>query len=70
MSSAIELSAAVFGQHVHPMLILVKLFFCGRFKGKGQWANPRTEDEPKQNIRMEIANIPAEQFQRINQHPL
>jgi hypothetical protein len=27
MSSGIELSAAVFGQHVHPILILVIFFF-------------------------------------------
>jgi hypothetical protein len=30
--------------------------------------NPRTEEELKENIRRGIANIPAEQLQRVNQN--
>jgi hypothetical protein len=31
-------------------------------------SNPRTEEELKENIPREIANIPAEQLQRVNQN--
>jgi hypothetical protein len=31
-------------------------------------SNPCTEEGLKENIRKEIANIPAEQFQRVNQN--
>jgi inhibitor of nuclear factor kappa-B kinase subunit alpha len=43
-------------------------FLWGCFKDKVYNSNPRTEEELKENIRREIANIPAEQLQRINQN--
>jgi uncharacterized membrane protein len=67
MSSGTELSAVVFGQHIHPILILVIFFFWGCLKNKVYNSNPQTE-ELKENIHREIANIPAEQFQRVNQN--
>jgi hypothetical protein len=42
-------------------------FFRGCFKDRVYNSNPRTE-EVKENIRREIANIPAEQLQRVNQN--
>jgi hypothetical protein len=58
MSSGKELSAVVFGQHVHPILILVIFFFWGCLKDKVYKSNTRTE-ELKGNNRTEIANIPC-----------
>jgi hypothetical protein len=43
-------------------------YFWGCLKNKVYSSNPRTE-ELKENIRKEIANIPAEQLQRVNQNP-
>jgi hypothetical protein len=50
-----RLSAVVFGQHVHMILILVIFFFrsCSKYKVYNSW---------------EIAIIPAEQLQRVNQN--
>jgi hypothetical protein len=42
-------------------------FFWRYLKDKVYNRNPRTE-EPKENIRRERANIPAEQLQRVNQN--
>jgi hypothetical protein len=68
MSSGAELSAVVFGQRVHVILILVIFFFPGCLKGKVYKSNPRTEEELKENIHREIANLSAEQLQRVNQN--
>jgi hypothetical protein len=43
-------------------------FFWGCLKDKVYNSNPRMEQELKENIRWEIANIPAEQLQRVNQN--
>jgi hypothetical protein len=67
MSSETELSAVVFGQHVHLILILLIFFFWACLEGKVYISNPRTE-ELKENIRMEIANIPVEHLQSVNQN--
>jgi hypothetical protein len=56
MSSGSELSAVVFSQHVHPILILVIFFFWGYLKDKVYNSNPRTEEELNKNIRRETAN--------------
>ncbi|PNF30394.1 hypothetical protein B7P43_G12868 [Cryptotermes secundus] len=44
-------------------------FFCGCLKDRVHSSNPRTE-EPKENISREIANILAEQLERVNQYLL
>jgi uncharacterized membrane protein len=67
MSSGTELSAAVFGQHVHLILILVIFFFWGHLKYNYN-SNPQKEEELKENICREIANIPAEQLQKVNEN--
>jgi hypothetical protein len=64
--SGTELSAVIFGQHVRLILILVIFFFCGCMKDNVYDRKPRTEEELKENIRKEIANIPAEELQRLN----
>jgi hypothetical protein len=51
------LSAVVFGQHIH--LIIFSGFF---WRTKFTTVTPRKEEELKENIRWEIANIPAEQL--------
>jgi hypothetical protein len=61
MSSGTELSAVVFGQRGHLILIFVIFFFWGCLNDKVYDSNPRT-DELKENIRREIANVPAEHF--------
>jgi hypothetical protein len=61
-----EDSAVIFGQHVHLILILA-ICFWGCLKDKVYSSNPRTEEE-KENIHREIANIPAEQLQKVNQN--
>jgi hypothetical protein len=43
-------------------------FFWGLLKDNVHYSDPWTE-ELKEYIRREIANIPAEQLQRINQSP-
>jgi hypothetical protein len=43
-------------------------FFWGCLKDKVYNSNPGTEGELKENIRREIANIPAEQLQNVNQN--
>jgi hypothetical protein len=43
------------------------IFFWGCLKHKVCNSNPRAE-EPKENNRREIANISAEQLQRVNQN--
>jgi hypothetical protein len=67
MSSGTELSAVVFGQHVHPILILV-IFLWGYLKKKVYKSITRTDEELKESIGREIANIPAEQLQSVNQN--
>jgi hypothetical protein len=68
MSSRTELSAVVFGQYVHLILILVIFFFWGCLKDNVYNSNPRTKEELKENIRKELANIPAEPLKRVNQN--
>jgi hypothetical protein len=46
---------------------LCDFFVLACLKDKVYSSNPRTE-ELKENVRREIANIPAEQLQRINQN--
>jgi hypothetical protein len=41
------------------------LFWCF-LKDKVYSSNPWTEEELKENIHWEIANIPSEQFQKVN----
>jgi hypothetical protein len=67
MSSGTEIWAAAFGQHVHPILILVDFFFWGCLKDKVYYSNPLAEEELKKN-RKEIANIPAEQLENVYQN--
>jgi hypothetical protein len=43
-------------------------FFPGCLKGKVYKSNPRTEEELKENIHREIANLAAEQLKRVNQN--
>jgi hypothetical protein len=66
MSSGTELSALVFGQHVHPLLILVN--FSSGVVWRTKFITVTETEELKENIQREIANIPAEQFQRVNQN--
>jgi hypothetical protein len=66
MSSGKELSVVVFGLHVQAILIFIN-FSLGIFKDKVDNSNPRTE-ELKENICRNIANIPAEQLQRVNEN--
>jgi hypothetical protein len=42
-------------------------FLLGLFEGKVYKSNPRTE-ELKENIHREIANIPTEELQNVNQN--
>jgi hypothetical protein len=49
-----------------PNLILVIFFFCGCLKDKVYNSNPTTG--MKEYISKEIANSPAEQFERANQN--
>jgi hypothetical protein len=65
MSTGTELTAAVFGQRVHPILF----FFWGCLKDKVYNSNPQTEDL-NENIRREITNIPAEQLSKGKSEPL
>jgi hypothetical protein len=60
MFSGTELSAVLFDQHLHLIFIHVILFFWGCLKDKIYNIVRRTK-ELKENIRREIANIPAEQ---------
>jgi hypothetical protein len=55
MSSGTELSAVVFGQHVHSILILVILFLRGCLEGQVYNSNSRMEE--LKNICREIGNI-------------
>jgi hypothetical protein len=43
-------------------------FFWGCLKDKLYNSNPRKEEELKENIHREIANIPAKQLPRVNQN--
>jgi hypothetical protein len=43
-------------------------FIGGCLKDKVYKSNPRTEEKLKENIRREIAYIPAEQLQSVNQY--
>jgi hypothetical protein len=53
----------VFGQHVRLILNFVIFFFCGCLKDQIYRSNPRTEEEEvKENIHKETANIYAEQL--------
>jgi hypothetical protein len=67
MSSGTELSAVLFGQHVHPILILV--IFSYRVVSRTKFTTG-TDDRKnqKKNVCKETANIPAEQLQRVNQN--
>jgi hypothetical protein len=58
----------VLGKHVQLILILLIFLFWGCLKDGGYNSNPRTKEEIKENIRSEIANVPAEQLQRVNQN--
>jgi hypothetical protein len=60
------ISCVVFGQYVHPILILAIFFFRGCLKDNVYSSNPRTEEELKENVRREISNIPAEQLKKVN----
>jgi hypothetical protein len=42
--------------------------FWGCLKDKVYNSNPRKEEELEENVRKRIANIPAEQLQRVNQN--
>jgi hypothetical protein len=59
------LSPVICGQYVHPILIFAIFFFWGCLKDKVCNSNTRSEEQ-KENIRRQIANIPAEQLQRAN----
>jgi hypothetical protein len=65
MSLGTELSV-VFGQQIHPNVTLV-IFFWGGLGDKIYNSNPQME-ELEEHICREIANIPAEQLQRVNQN--
>jgi hypothetical protein len=43
-------------------------FFWGCLNDKVDTSNPRMEEELKENICKEIANIPAEELQRVHQN--
>jgi hypothetical protein len=60
-----KLSAVIFGQHVHLILILVIFFFWGCLMDKVHNHNPRTE-ELKENIHTEISNISREHLREVN----
>jgi hypothetical protein len=47
-----ELSAAVLGHHIDPILILVIFFFWASLKDKVYNINTRKEEELKENIRI------------------
>jgi hypothetical protein len=51
-----------------PDLNTCDFFFWGCLKDKVYNSNRRTEEEPKENIRRKMANIPAEQLQRADQN--
>jgi hypothetical protein len=51
-----------------PNLNPCDFFFWGCLKDKVYNSNPQTEEELKENIHREIADIPAEQFQMVNQN--
>jgi hypothetical protein len=67
MSSGTEFSSVIFGQYIHPILILVIFFFWGCLKDEVYNTNSQME-ELKENIHREIANIPAEQLQSVYQN--
>jgi hypothetical protein len=67
MPSGTELSAVLFGQHVHPILILVIFFSWGFLRDKIYNSNPCTEGL-KEHIGREIGINPAEQLQGVNQN--
>jgi hypothetical protein len=67
MSSEKELSAVIFGQHIHLILILVNFFSWGCLRDKVYSSNPRTEEQ-EENICKDISNIPAEHLQKVNQN--
>jgi hypothetical protein len=51
-----------------PDLTPCDFFLWGCLKDKVYKSNLRTEEQLKENIRREIANIPSEQLQRVNQN--
>jgi hypothetical protein len=61
------ISSGVWPAHSYLVLILVILFFLSCLKDKGYNTNPQMK-ELKENIDKEIANISAEQLQRVNQN--
>jgi hypothetical protein len=67
LSSEAELTGVVFGQHVHPILISVIFSSAVVRRVKFTTSTPKTK-ELTENIRREIANIPAEQLQSVNQN--
>jgi hypothetical protein len=65
MSLGTELSAAVFGQHVQLILIVVDFYCWDCLKDKVYYSNPLAEE--LKNIRKKIANIIAEHLEMVNQ---
>jgi inhibitor of nuclear factor kappa-B kinase subunit alpha len=61
------ISSGIWPAH-SPDLDPCDFFFWDRLKDNVFNNNPRTEEELKGNICREIANIPAEQLQRVNQN--
>jgi hypothetical protein len=51
-----------------PNLNLCEFFFWHCLEDRAYNSNARMEEELKENICWEIANIPAEQLQRVNQN--
>jgi hypothetical protein len=53
-----------------PNLNPCDFFFWRCFEGKVYNSNPQMEEDSKENICKETANIPAEQLQRVKSKPL
>jgi hypothetical protein len=51
-----------------PELNPCEFFFWGCVKDKVYKSNPRMEEEVKENIRKEIANVPVEKLRKVNQN--
>jgi hypothetical protein len=61
-----ELTAVVFGQHVHLTLIFVT--FSSGVVWRIKFTTVSPEENLNENIHRETANIPVEQLQRLNQN--
>jgi hypothetical protein len=66
MSSWAEISAMVFGQHIHPALILV--IFSSVVLRRTNLQLKTLVRRMNRKYSKETANIPAEQLQRVNQN--